>query len=43
MSDIEKALQDLIKAIESNEAVEKVTVTITLKRPKTGKAEKPEK
>lgn len=43
MSDIEKALQALIEALERNEAVEKVTVTITLKRPKTGKAGKPEK
>ena len=43
MSDIEKALQSLIEALKRNEAVEKVTVTITLKRPKPSKAQNPEK
>lgn len=38
MEDIKKALQDLAKAVESNESVAKVTVTITLVRPKPDKA-----
>ena len=38
---IEKALQDLAKALESNDTVERVKVTITLVKPKPSKA-KPE-
>ena len=34
MDNIEKALHDLAKAVESNDAVERVKVTITLKKPK---------
>ena len=34
MEHIEKALHDLAKAVESNDAVERVKVTITLKKPK---------
>lgn len=41
MKDITKALQDLAKAVKSNDTVEKVKVTITLKKPKPHKA-KPE-
>ena len=39
MRDIEKALQELAKAIESNPSVETVKITITLKKPKPSKAE----
>ena len=39
MGDIEKALQELAKAVESNKAVERVKVTITLVKPKPGKAQ----
>lgn len=35
---IEKALKDLAKALESNEAVQRVKVTITLVKPKPNKA-----
>lgn len=42
MENIEKALQALAKAVESNDAVERVKVTITLKKPKPNKA-KPDK
>ena len=38
MGRIEKALRDLAKAVESNDTVEKVKVTITLKKPKPRKA-----
>lgn len=38
MDKITKALQDLAKAIESNDTVERVKVTITLKKPKQSKA-----
>lgn len=38
MENIAKALQDLAKAVESNDAVERVKVTITLKKPKASKA-----
>ena len=38
MKDITKALQDLAKAVKSNDTVEKVKVTITLKKPKPDKA-----
>ena len=34
MENIEKALHDLAKAVERNDAVERVKVTITLKKPK---------
>lgn len=38
MDKIEKALQDLAEAVKSNETVESVKVTITLKKPKPSKA-----
>ena len=38
MGDIKKALQDLEKAVKSNDTVERVKVTITLKNPKSSKA-----
>lgn len=38
MENIQKALQDLSKAVESNQTVERVKVTITLKKPKSNKA-----
>lgn len=38
---IEKALQDLAKALENNDTVERVKITITLVKPKPSKA-KPE-
>lgn len=38
-NNITKALQDLAKAVESNDTVERVKVTITLKKPKTSKAQ----
>ena len=41
MENIEKALRDLAKAVESNPAVKSVKVTITLQKPKPSKA-KPE-
>lgn len=37
MGDIEKALKDLEKALKSNDSVARVTVTITLIKPKTDK------
>lgn len=42
MDSIEKALRELAKAVESNDMVERVKVTITLRKPKPGKA-KPDK
>jgi hypothetical protein len=36
---IEKALQDLAKALKDNDTVERVKVTITLVKPKPSKAE----
>lgn len=36
---IEKALQDLAKALKDNDTVERVKVTITLVKPKPNKAE----
>lgn len=39
MDNITKALQDLAKAVESNDTVERVKVTITLKKSKTSKAQ----
>lgn len=42
MDNIEKALQELAKAVESNDTVERVKVTITLVKPKPNKA-KPDK
>lgn len=39
MDNIEKALQDLVAAVKSNETVERVTVTITIKKPKPNKAD----
>ena len=38
MERIQKALQDLAKAVESNQTVERVKVTITLKKPNPNKA-----
>ena len=38
MDNLEKALQDLVKAVKSNETVERVTVTITIRKPKSNKA-----
>lgn len=38
MRNITKALQDLAKAVESNDTVQNVKVTITLKKPKSNKA-----
>ena len=38
MDNIEKALKDLEEALKSNETVSRVTVTITLTKPKTDKA-----
>lgn len=43
MDNIQKALQDLSKAVESNQTVERVKVTITLKKPKSNKASKDNK
>lgn len=39
--DIGKALQELSKAIENNEAVESVVIKITLKKQKPSKASNP--
>lgn len=38
MQNITKALQDLAKAVESNNTVQNVKVTITLKKPTSSKA-----
>ena len=38
MDSIEKALQELAKAVERNDMVERVKVTITLVKPKPSKA-----
>ncbi len=38
MDSIEKALQELAKAVERNDTVERVKVTITLVKPKPSKA-----
>ena len=38
MDNIEKALQELAKAVERNDTVERVKVTITLVKPKPSKA-----
>lgn len=38
MGNIEKALQELAKALESNETVDRVKITITLVKPKSSKA-----
>ena len=40
MGEIEKALKDLEKALKDNDSVARVTVTITLIKPKTNKDEK---
>ena len=39
MGEIEKALKDLEKALKDNDSVARVTVTITLIKPKTNKGE----
>ncbi len=38
MKKIEKALQDLAKAVESNESVSKINITITLRKSSKAKA-----
>ena len=38
MESIEKALRELAKAVEGNDEVERIKVTITLVKPKPGKA-----
>lgn len=38
MEEIQKALKDLAKAVESNPTVKSVKVTITLQKPKADKA-----
>lgn len=38
MKNITKALQDLAKAVETNETVKSVQVTITMQKPKASKA-----
>lgn len=38
MNELKKALQDIAEAIESNEAVQSVKVTITIKKQKPSKA-----
>lgn len=43
MENIEKALKDLAKAVESNPTVKSVKVTITLQKPKSNKATKESK
>ena len=35
---IEKALQDLAKALNDNDSVKKVKITVTLEKPKPSKA-----
>ena len=40
MTDIEKALQELEKAVRNDESISKVTVTITIKKPNPSKAPK---
>lgn len=40
MTDIEKALQELERAVKSDESVAKITVTITIKKPNPSKAPK---
>lgn len=39
MGEIEKALQDLEKAVKSSETIAKVTVTFTFIKPKPDKAQ----
>ena len=41
MDNIEKALQELAKAVERNDTVERVKVTITLVKPRRGADGKP--
>ena len=38
MQGIEKALRELAKAVEENEAVERIKIQVTLKKPKPDKA-----
>ena len=40
MQGITKALNELAKAVKSNDTVERLKVTITLKKPKSNKASK---
>ena len=39
MDEIEKALRELVKAVEKNSCVANVKVTVTIAKPKPGKAE----
>ena len=41
-NELQKALEDLAKAVESNDTVQNVVVKITLKKPKPTKAAKTE-
>lgn len=43
MGEIEKALQEVAKAVESNDAVESIKITLTIKKPKSSKATKESK
>lgn len=43
MPDITKALNDLAKAVESNDTVAYVKITISLKKPKQSKSNKASK
>jgi hypothetical protein len=43
MDNITKALQELAKAIENQNAVQSVRISITLKKPKPSKASKDDK
>ena len=40
MGDIEKALQDLESAVNSNDSVKRIKVTVVLEKPKPSKAVK---
>lgn len=39
MDKIKKALEDLAEVVESNDTVSRISVTITLRKPKPSKAE----
>ncbi len=43
MGEIEKALQEVARAVESNDAVESIKITLTIKKPKSSKATKESK
>lgn len=40
IGEIEKALQEVAKVVESNDAVESIKITLTIKKPKPNKATK---